>query len=559
VWLKCAPRRSRSSRNNLRMDFDHLLRILGQIVQFRAEYRRRKATSFENRGSGSATESVQTEKAMSDWIALHEDLENLKNRRESTSLPISKRYDLKFLPSFGHTVVYNTHALACWWAQVYMARILLRRVHPDIPTIASAAVTSAEIETEDDALMVGRIIADIIPLDARIVHPATQGVLIESTMPLFIAGMQYKNFAQRSWIVKAFETIERCTGWMFAKQASLAIRQLWKRVDSVGRGWQLSKNAPLEPRLSDSASFSRPSLEILGEYWLVGDEYEASDLVIPCGDTQEVRDTSLSQNENPGYPQTETTGTIETKFEDESYGDVIQEPMNATDPSSGFPFHRSRKPVQRWPGWICKSRDSGICMDPNDEPLKNSPSPESWAVSLTGEALPPNIEDSASPLSDVASTDNSSFESEISMSTEEENLSSAFESARHRVVERVMSHFYAIFQAMPAVSHRGHEESQTCSSQTASNYSTQTSSSTSGFVSPLHTMLGKHSRQNNAEDRSDEEDGRPPKRPNKEKKKIEPKTLKRKFACPYFKRDSEKYMTRRSCVGPGWDEVRRVK
>ncbi|KAF2677866.1 hypothetical protein K458DRAFT_464501 [Lentithecium fluviatile CBS 122367] len=33
----------------------------------------------------------------------------------------------------------------------------------------------------------------------------------------------------------------------------------------------------------------------------------------------------------------------------------------------------------------------------------------------------------------------------------------------------------------------------------------------------------------------------------------------RKFACPYFKRDPEKYISRRSCVGPGWEEVRRVK
>ena len=32
----------------------------------------------------------------------------------------------------------------------------------------------------------------------------------------------------------------------------------------------------------------------------------------------------------------------------------------------------------------------------------------------------------------------------------------------------------------------------------------------------------------------------------------------RKFACPFFKRNPRKYHTR-TCVGPGWDEVRRVK
>jgi hypothetical protein len=33
----------------------------------------------------------------------------------------------------------------------------------------------------------------------------------------------------------------------------------------------------------------------------------------------------------------------------------------------------------------------------------------------------------------------------------------------------------------------------------------------------------------------------------------------RKFACPYYKRDAEKCKTWRSCSGPGWDTVHRVK
>jgi hypothetical protein len=34
---------------------------------------------------------------------------------------------------------------------------------------------------------------------------------------------------------------------------------------------------------------------------------------------------------------------------------------------------------------------------------------------------------------------------------------------------------------------------------------------------------------------------------------------KRKFACPYFKRNPNKYRQWTSCPGPGWDEVHRVK
>lgn len=35
--------------------------------------------------------------------------------------------------------------------------------------------------------------------------------------------------------------------------------------------------------------------------------------------------------------------------------------------------------------------------------------------------------------------------------------------------------------------------------------------------------------------------------------------LGRRFACPYFKRDPRKYRKHRSCVGPGWTAVHRVK
>lgn len=33
----------------------------------------------------------------------------------------------------------------------------------------------------------------------------------------------------------------------------------------------------------------------------------------------------------------------------------------------------------------------------------------------------------------------------------------------------------------------------------------------------------------------------------------------RKFACPFFKNDPVKYGTERTCVGPGWDKIPRLK
>ncbi|ORY10733.1 hypothetical protein BCR34DRAFT_485248 [Clohesyomyces aquaticus] len=59
---------------------------------------------------------------------------------------------------------------------------------------------------------------------------------------------------------------------------------------------------------------------------------------------------------------------------------------------------------------------------------------------------------------------------------------------------------------------------------------------------------------------TDEEDGLP-KRPKRDRAN-EPEErgdIRRRFACPYYQRNPGGYLTRRSCVGPGWEEVRRVK
>jgi hypothetical protein len=61
------------------------------------------------------------------------------------------------------------------------------------------------------------------------------------------------------------------------------------------------------------------------------------------------------------------------------------------------------------------------------------------------------------------------------------------------------------------------------------------------------------------EQRNREEDGNPKKR-----RKVTPSSdtemmLARPFACPFFKHDPQLYSARRSCPGPGWPTVHRLK
>jgi hypothetical protein len=75
--------------------------------------------------------------------------------------------------------------------------------------------------------------------------------------------------------------------------------------------------------------------------------------------------------------------------------------------------------------------------------------------------------------------------------------------------------------------------------------------SKAGGKRKLDTGAGKDD--GDEDEDSDTDDG-PPRR-------IFPKVVrdKRRFACPYFKHDPQKYKYFRSCPGPGWDRIHRVK
>ncbi|PSN65855.1 hypothetical protein BS50DRAFT_621649 [Corynespora cassiicola Philippines] len=125
-------------------------------------------------------------------------------------------------------------------------------------------------------------------------------------------------------------------------------------------------------------------------------------------------------------------------------------------------------------------------------------------------------------------------------------------SVKRRIVDKIMIRFYEIFESTSISSYRSHA-SGTPSSSTGSN-SSRTHQSHSG-------ALGKRKPKDCEGDKDDQnkED-----RPNKRHKKDEEldKMLsenKRKLACPYFKYNRRKYRDRRSCPGPGWDSIHRLK
>ncbi|KAI8279605.1 hypothetical protein K4K60_005452 [Colletotrichum sp. SAR11_57] len=71
-----------------------------------------------------------------------------------------------------------------------------------------------------------------------------------------------------------------------------------------------------------------------------------------------------------------------------------------------------------------------------------------------------------------------------------------------------------------------------------------------------------HKRQNRGDDEEDDhfdDDDRDDREPNRKKTKPDPESEKLRFACPFYKRDPQRYKNHRACRGPGWSEMHRLK
>ncbi|KAJ0302177.1 hypothetical protein COL516b_007228 [Colletotrichum fioriniae] len=61
------------------------------------------------------------------------------------------------------------------------------------------------------------------------------------------------------------------------------------------------------------------------------------------------------------------------------------------------------------------------------------------------------------------------------------------------------------------------------------------------------------------DDEGSENDENSEQKPNKKRTKTDEDDDRPKFACPYYKHDPVRYKSHRTCVGPGWHEIHRVK
>ncbi|QSS52079.1 C6 finger domain-containing protein [Histoplasma capsulatum var. duboisii H88] len=162
---------------------------------------------------------------------------------------------------FGPALQYRTHTIACVWSLFYTGRIILERAHPSMPPEAMVAAGICAFRTGQFANSIGRIVAGIyypqqFDENTASLIPSLSAVLTELMIPLFFAGVQYTDAAQRGWTIAKLRNIARLTGGSSATAVASGCETAWVKAFEAGGG------APYQRTMNRMAHIDRGQGEV---------------------------------------------------------------------------------------------------------------------------------------------------------------------------------------------------------------------------------------------------------------------------------------------------------
>ncbi|KAK1140430.1 hypothetical protein N8T08_010376 [Aspergillus melleus] len=155
---------------------------------------------------------------------------------------------------FGPALQYRTQTIAVVWGFYYTGLMLLYRLHPCMPPAMMVAAGVAAPATAKYAQIVGQVAAgiyypQILNSEVGRLSPTLGSCLIEMTVPLFFAGVQYMEAAHRQWVVTTLHKVSRLTGWKSSDAVANGCEHAWTMAAKQGRGppYQRRDQSSYEP------------------------------------------------------------------------------------------------------------------------------------------------------------------------------------------------------------------------------------------------------------------------------------------------------------------------
>ncbi|KAM0458157.1 hypothetical protein ACHAPV_001530 [Trichoderma viride] len=276
-WTQIPPRAPFSTYSAAYGTYDHLILLLGRLSDFVSKDLSRKQKAIEAQGGGAGAGSptmfpgmfptfgkVQApmgfspprddtpqsdspdeidpeasyEAALQEWNSIYRSFEIFKSRLGPGFQPMNDEFgDQKGTKTpFGNAIYFKTYSIAGIWMNYYMGFIHLYRSHPSMPPVAMRAAGLMAKKTAGFALKIGQIafgLAADCSGHAEI-NTYLGAALIESSFCVFVAGIQYKETAQREWVIQRMHDIARLTGWQSAMQIACGCESAWIKASTMG-------------------------------------------------------------------------------------------------------------------------------------------------------------------------------------------------------------------------------------------------------------------------------------------------------------------------------------
>ncbi|KAI0396348.1 hypothetical protein F5Y17DRAFT_116741 [Xylariaceae sp. FL0594] len=282
TWMQCPPRAPMGRLDAVYGTYDYLILLLGRLANFvsRDLSRKREELSRKSSGLGSgglppgmftgmmpASEKVtppmgfsppredpssppsaapkhhgnlddRTAEALREWESILSAFEEIKNHFGPDFQPLGTGVHPSQQTPFGPAAHYRSYSIAGIWMNYYMGLIVLHRAHPYMPPVAMLAAGLAAKTTMPWAFELGRIAAGLEENIAQLTAVSTlmSAALMESAFPLFVAGVQFQNEAERYWLIRRLRDIARLTGWQSAHQIADGCESAWSKAAQYGRG-----------------------------------------------------------------------------------------------------------------------------------------------------------------------------------------------------------------------------------------------------------------------------------------------------------------------------------
>lgn len=191
-----------------------------------------------------------TSKAETVWNDIRNALDIFEESLGPDYQPLSPEHMQPLSTPFGPALYYRTYSISCIWTLFYMGRIIAARVHPSMPPAAMAAAGIAAPRTAEWAILIGRICAGLQPVSVHNpLNPSLGAALMESTLGLFFAAVQFRDAAQRGWTITKLRDIARLTGWQSSAAIAAGCETSWVRAYEAGRGPPYART--MEPTARD--------------------------------------------------------------------------------------------------------------------------------------------------------------------------------------------------------------------------------------------------------------------------------------------------------------------